>query len=476
MKVLKILRRFSKPELNRLSKFVASPYYNINQAIIVLYEELVSKIDEELSFDEFYQLSALREIQGKDLVRTEISLLVSLIEEFMIVEYLKDQGKLKTSLLFKATRRRSMEELDTMIERKINEQLQDIPYTASSDYLEAFNLIAHAIDLQSDANKKNNLQSGSDVFYDKLKKWDAHLLAYFLFEKIKIELMYDNFNKISGRNEMGKFSKLLFSLISKIDLSKDPTLHQFVITHNYLKGDGTNFNVDTITKLIRDASLKELSIDQKSLIEFLANHFSRLINTGDYNANNYFNELYKTLHEYGHLNAIFDTDKYRNVIAVAARIKDYDWALSFAEAYKSYLPKDIRESTYSFSKARVLYYMGEYHKVIETLRNVEYGDLTSTLNSKLTLMFAYYELQEYDALDSFIKSFKVFLRRRRNIPVNRKKAFSDFCVALDHIVKAEDRSDKKRLQKALETLNSNTSIPNRSILFEKIESLEKSIK
>jgi hypothetical protein len=164
--------------------------------------------------------------------------------------------------------------------------------------------------------------------------------------------------------------------------------------------------------------------------------------------------------------------EYRNIAATACQIKEFDWALEFVEKYKTELPIDLQESAYSFTKARIYGNMKNWDAVLSTLRNVEYEDIGYNLNSKLFMIMAYLELDEYDALDSFIKSFKVFLRRRRNIPVARKNAFYGFTTVVDHIMKAAERRDKKRIAKAYEEIESNKAIPNQDWLKEKISEIE----
>ena len=85
-------------------------------------------------------------------------------------------------------------------------------------------------------------------------------------------------------------------------------------------------------------------------------------------------------------------------------------------------------------------------------------------------------LDEDDVLDSFIKAFKVFLRRKRNISKRRKDAFYGFTTVIADLMKARERNDPKRLTKARDELSNNPSIPNQDWLIEKIEELEAVIK
>jgi hypothetical protein len=61
--------------------------------------------------------------------------------------------------------------------------------------------------------------------------------------------------------------------------------------------------------------------------------------------------------------------------------------------------------------------------VLALLRNIEYEDIGYNLISKAMLTITYYELEEYDTLDSLLESFRVFLNRHKNIPTQTRKIY-----------------------------------------------------
>ena len=188
---------------------------------------------------------------------------------------------------------------------------------------------------------------------------------------------------------------------------------------------------------------------------------------------NYIQTLFK-IYKYGVDNDIWviDIPAYRNIAYLSCATGDYKWALEFVENYKSILPKNDQESAYSFTKARTLWYAKDWEGVIRTLRNVEYKDIAYNLLARSYILTCYYELDEYEPLDSLIKSFKVYLRRKRNISKSRKNSYYNFITAIDHLMKASERRDYKRIMKSKEITE---TIPFASIkdwLTEKIEELE----
>ena len=169
---------------------------------------------------------------------------------------------------------------------------------------------------------------------------------------------------------------------------------------------------------------------------------------------------------------VIDIPVYRNISYIACQVQEFDWALNFVEKSKSQLPNEDQESAYSFTKARTLWYAKNWDGVLRTLRNVEYKDMAYNLVARSIILTCYYELDDYEPLDSLIKSFKVYLRRKRNVSKARKDSFYNFITALDHLMKASERSDYKRILKAKEVIANNPSTRNQDWLNEKIEELE----
>ncbi|MEZ4981334.1 MAG: hypothetical protein R2769_07055 [Saprospiraceae bacterium] len=63
---------------------------------------------------------------------------------------------------------------------------------------------------------------------------------------------------------------------------------------------------------------------------------------------------------------------------------------------------------------------------MDQLRNVEYDDITYSLNSKAFLTWAYLELDEIELLMFHIESFRTFINRHKDIHGNRKKRYLHF--------------------------------------------------
>ena len=73
-----------------------------------------------------------------------------------------------------------------------------------------------------------------------------------------------------------------------------------------------------------------------------------------------------------------------------------------------------------FCLSKLRFEQGGLGQAMERLRQVEYEDLFLNIDAKVMLMKIYYELQEYDALDSFLRSFERFIRRHKELTYHRE--------------------------------------------------------
>ncbi|MEO0778287.1 MAG: hypothetical protein AAF146_17090 [Bacteroidota bacterium] len=103
---------------------------------------------------------------------------------------------------------------------------------------------------------------------------------------------------------------------------------------------------------------------------------------------------------------------YNNIILAGLKLNEFDWVLIFLQNYQQYLPESQRQSSYSYNLARYYYELGDYQQAMPLLMQMENDDLLHNLSAKSMLAKMYYELQEYDALDSLLNSFRTYIYRK----------------------------------------------------------------
>jgi hypothetical protein len=108
---------------------------------------------------------------------------------------------------------------------------------------------------------------------------------------------------------------------------------------------------------------------------------------------------------------------------------------------------------------------------MEVLRSVEYSDVTYALGAKTILLRIYYEQSEYMALDSLIDSFKIYLRRNKQISKNLQKEYNNFLNLVKKLTTIRP-GDKKALAEFKERVLASSYNTPKKWLKDKIAELE----
>ncbi len=478
MKAIEVLKKLSATQRNRFKKFLESPYFNVNSDLVTLF--IVLDSDLRLDIDpvkEKVWSRCMTKVPFDDKKwRKMLTSLLSLLERFVAVESLQENKLLLSNIGLQGAIRLDIPALMSNASKHFEKSLDHSPrYSVDTQWLEV-NYLKNRQYIITDFERKQEADK-SEAHREDLLKLDRVLDRAYLQEKLRIACAFEHYSFVYNFDENIHFEKEVLKMANKMDEGD----HGVKIYQKTLSAYRTTFTRDFINQLflqLRDNARHFSLNDSKDIYINLLNLVILKVGRG----HEEYERLLLQLFQFGLNNSLLleqgkiSPSIYRNIAFIAAKLKEYDWALAFVEKNKDALEDKYKETAYSFNRARILRQMGKYDLVIETLRNVEYEDITYNLNSKLILMISYFELEEYAVLDSFIKSFKVFLRRRRNIPKARKNAFYSFTKVLHNIMKAEERLDAKRLKAAAEDIAENTSIPNRDWLKEKIEVMSRTIK
>ena len=155
--------------------------------------------------------------------------------------------------------------------------------------------------------------------------------------------------------------------------------------------------------------------DQRTLYLLATNYCIRETNTGRME---YLRELFDLYRGALEMNLLLENGQlspfsYKNIASAAIRLEEFDWVGQFITQYADKLAHKHRANYTHFMLSKLYYAQKNYDEAMRRLSQVEYNDLFLNLDAKILLLKIYYELNEYDALESFIASFYRFLLRQK---------------------------------------------------------------
>ena len=172
------------------------------------------------------------------------------------------------------------------------------------------------------------------------------------------------------------------------------------------------------------------------------------------------------------MNGEMQVSNYRNIVPIALRIEEFDWAENFISEYAQYVDEKYRENAVEFSLARLEFYRKNFGKVLDHLNKVSYEDVWYILGSKTLQLASYFELDEYDALESLLQSFKMYIRREKSLTNDRKATYINLIKFTSALMKINPKEQVKVL-KLKDEIVSAKGVVSKPWLIEKVESLIK---
>ena len=406
-----VLETFSKTELKEFKKFIVSPFFNLQDDLVQFFNYLLeckqqTKVipTKENAFQVLFPQQKFSDVK----VRLLMSDLHKLMEKYLMYNNAfadEVQNKIQLAATYRQRNlpkhfEKTIRHADRLLEQselrhaeyfslRYKQLLQQFQFASSQKRSEEFNLqvISDTLDKNFIILKLRQtcfLLSHQAVYK---KDYDFGLLSKIieyvevenLLETPAIALYYYCYKSLTQPEELDyflKFKTLIFQHDQKFPESEIRDLYIFAI------------NI-----YIRRFNQQQEDIVQEGL------------------------DLYKQGLLKGVLveNNILSRFTYNNMVAMAIKVEDLDWVETFIFEYKSFLEKKYRESTFSFNLARLEYSKKNYDKAIQLLQKAEYRDLLNNIISKTLLLKIYFELGEFDLLESHLDTMKVFIRRKKII-------------------------------------------------------------
>lgn len=467
-KLVSLLQTFSKYELNRFRKYLESPFYNENQQLLQFYDMLVPPLKKRPN-EEIIDFPSKQEIWltlfpkkpyqdvkyrrfSSDLTKHAYSFLAlkrfkksPLVEKFFLLEALNDGALTKQ---YKRVSR-------TLLQQEAESGIRDTEYY----------YYQHLI-FDSKYQFKAQQRVG---FLEEFQLADQHLDYYYFLSKLKnycAELGNKNFMPI----EQG--IKVLPNLLTYLETEsflEIPSIKAYYLVAKML---GTSEGDTYFTKL-KAFLFKEIVFSKKDLNELfthLMNYCVVKINKG--NADFYY-QLFDLYKEALQKEVIIEKERldfqhYKNIISIGLKVKEYEWVEQFIQDHTQYLSPDKRENALNHNLANVYFSQEKYAQVIEQLSTVTYKSHVYALGGKTILLKTYFELKEFQALDSLIDSFRIYIRRNKLI----SRAVQQQYLNMLRFVKKVARvlpNDKKGIKNIKEQVEKCKTLIAKKWILEKLE-------
>lgn len=420
-KLYQTLSNFDAYELNRLKKFVDSPYFNTNDKISHLFDILYQhfKSDEKKEpekkiifnqvFDEEYEDRKFRKLASD---------LLKLIEQFLITEEFESQPLHQANYLLQAVHDKKLEKLYNTSVKSARRLADRQPERSANYFFYQYQIEKNYYELtEAELNRAERSNIDSII---------QNLDYFYLAEKLKYYCTLLSRRKIHKHDYQILFIEEILDHIESHDYSEYPPIIIYFHVYKLYESYKNQSNFFELKKLIKKHQHIFTLDDLRDIYLASINFSIANLNKGN---TAFLQETLITYKEALKAGALYIDGElspwsYKNIVITGLRAGEDKWVESFISDYKHRLNSKHRENAVNFNKARLFYYRKEFEKVIPLLNEVEFTDFSYNLGAKAMLLASFYELDEVDTLLSFLDSFRVYLNRhKQSLPENRRKNY-----------------------------------------------------
>jgi hypothetical protein len=459
-KFAEIFSTLSKVEQNRFEKWIKSPYHNQQEEVRRLLKYcLTTKID-KWSIEEAYNTVFMNNQAPIQRLRNTISYLQRLLENFLVYEYLEEQTQLKQNILLSICRTRGASKGFQATLRKSERLLESQPYRNIEYYYEEYRL-------QEEKYHFVKQRKGSRLEHKNIQEVIDSLETHHLANKLKYCVHALTHQRIyNTQYTLHDIQNTLKQVEEK--WLQVPAIAVYYYCYQTLV-DRNNLQA---CQQLKNTFLQYWDLfDPQELKDFYLitiNFFIKQLNEGK----PYAREALAVYQSGLERNVFIDKGylsrfTYKNIVAVGIKGEQYKWVEWFTNNYAKYLPQNYRETYVKYNQAKLYYQTKDYEKAMVRLRILEPTDRELVIDSKVTLMKIYYELDEHEALEALLDSFSVYIRRSKGLSNYLKRTYS---TLIRYIRKLQQYNfyDLSIRQELFTAIQEEDQLPERQWLLEKL--------
>lgn len=443
-KVYQLLRSLSSVEQREARKFLVSPFFNQREDLVNLFDYLLSS-KKPVKTTAWTKMGLSDKSFDDQKLRLYMSYLHRLLEQYLIQKERSGNEVEAQLTLAKAYRRRGLSDSFDQVNRNLQKALQKRTLRDEQFFEINYELSWEAHQVLYGINPTDTSM---------LSELSKHADAVFVIRKLRIICLITAHHSVYQSAQYADgWEQPFIRLAEQMDLPEYPAIQVYLHCYRMLRHPEVEDYFMRFKHALLEDSGRFSSDEMHSLYIWAINFCVRKLNEGE---DGYFKEaldLYKGALEQdillkgGHLSRF----TYHNIVAAGLHTGALDWVRYFINTYKGSLEKKYRESSFSFNLARLEYASKNYDYVLELLQKANYRDPLLNLAAKTLLLKTYFDLNEFDLLQSHLDAMRNYIHRKRVLGYHRSNylniiRYSEKILRLSYW----DKTDLTKLRKQIE--------------------------
>lgn len=416
--LLQIFQSLTPAEHPAVRRFLQSPFFNSRADVLQLFDQLalaqkrntLANLDKKELFTAIFPGQPYHNLTCNHL----FAYLTERLEQYLALTEMQRDGLTERLYRVRAFRRRGLNQLFERDARLLERAHEDLPQRNASWHLFHYQL-QYEIFSQHALQRRDgdtNLQATVDA-----------LGQFFLLENLRWACAVHGLQSVGNATPYTlPLAEAVREAVDKASTEDQPALALLANSLRALQNPEDEAAFQTLTRLLTTHPGLFPPSEMRDLFVAAINFCIRRQNRGEREYAHTAFALYREALARGIFleNGRLPTYTYNNINLVAQIVGEREWAHRFLEQYRDHLPPADRDNLYRYNLAIAHYRTGDYDRVLELLRDIEFSDVFIHLDARRMLLKGYYELGEWPALASLLDSFKAYLRRQRDLGYHRE--------------------------------------------------------
>ncbi|GJM31468.1 MAG: hypothetical protein DHS20C18_04690 [Saprospiraceae bacterium] len=347
---------------------------------------------------------------GKDYqalrVRATMSDLQEMIETYLLLSFVRANPVRAKLILSKIYRQRALPKHFLHTTSEAGEYLEEQAYRNPDYYRDLLDYETEMLQFQSATRRTGGLN---------LQEISNHIDVLFLIRKLRHTCTLLTHEQVFKTHyDQGLLTPILEE-IEKKGFLKIPAVSIYYHCYRFLTEQYNLLHFQRFREILTRYAHQFTEVEVRDLYLLAINFCIRKLNEGQEEYGRQGLVLYKQGLQESFLleNGWLSRFTFNNIVGSSLRLREFDWAEQFIVDYEAQLEASHRESTVQFNRARLEYARGNYRNAMLLLSTTEFNDMINNLIAKTILLKIYYELKEYDLLDSHLDNFQSYIRRHQ---------------------------------------------------------------
>lgn len=393
--------------------FVQCPLFNRREEVALLAAYLarftVKIAEKPFTAEKLFKAAFPGEVLDEKKLRYAMSYTLECLRDFFsLMEWQTDQSE-QQRLLLRALNRR---ELDRLFDRTIEKVELREEKLASKDAMHHFRRYENSL---QKVKRHTRLERAPKM---DLQPIPDELTTFYVAEMLSQACIALSQQTVTGKTTHFKMLDAILEVVREGEMLKSPAVAMYYHAYQMLCQPEDEHHFQQLREL---ALVHESSFDHETMhwiYMVLSNGCVQRLNLGKKAYMRHVFEIYRSAIERGFItasNGYISSFIFKNIVRVSMAVGEKSWAAHFLETYKQHLHPGERDEIYRYNLAFFHFQNGEYDKAMPLLQTVDSDDPHYNVHNRRMLVRCYYELGEFDALESLLQSFAIYIKRQKQL-------------------------------------------------------------